>query len=608
MLNVGWSQHGALLAAAQGHVNARRLAQAEQVLRQALALNGRDTAALNMLGLVLLLTQRHEAAMDAFQRSIAAGATAEAYLNLIQVLLFTGRKPQSVAVAREAQAKFPHDVRVVCEAGRALERSAMHEEALGEYRRAYARWPNAGLLVHQYASLLFFQGELAQAMDVYRRAVAANPADTRLHSALLYTMHFVPGMRAGEVLAAHQEWAQRHAEALGRVRLAFPKPKEAQRRLRIGYVSPNLRNHSVGRFVAPLLTHHEHAAFEIFVYSDVHTPDDITRRMEGAADKFRRTFGMTDEQVAQQIRSDGVDILVDLAMHMPGNRLLVFARRPAPVQVTYLAYVSTTGLGTMDYRFSDALLDPADAADRYTERTVRLPSYWCYAAPAAAPAAVRVRGDDEQEAGELGEQVTFGCLNNFAKVSPGALETWAEILRAVPEGRLLLHCVEGGPRERVLLTLEQSGVARERVRFAGMVPLDEFLPLHQQIDVGLDPFPYGGGTTTCDALYMGVPVVTWYDPAADALAVGRGGASILTQVGLAELIARDREQYVQVAVALARDTQRRQALRAQLRERMHNSPLMDAAGFARSVEAAYREMWERYLRVLPAIPPPAPPA
>jgi len=265
--------------------------------------------------------------------------------------------------------------------------------------------------------------------------------------------------------------------------------------------------------------------------------------------------------------------------------LLVFARKPAPVQVTYLAYCGTTGLGAMDYRLTDPYLDPPGTdLGCYCEQSIRLPeTYWCYRPIAETP---EVSPLPRLEEGA----VTFGSLNNFCKVSPPALAAWSGLLQAVPGSRLVLHAHPGSHRDRVREIVAQEGVSPERVTFMQAVPLGEYYRAYQRIDVALDPFPYGGGTTTCDALWMGVPVVSL----AGQTGVGRGGLSILSNIGLPELVARDVDQYIRIAAELANDPARLAELRATLRDRMQSSPLMDAPRFARNVEAAYRQMWRRW--------------
>ena len=294
---------------------------------------------------------------------------------------------------------------------------------------------------------------------------------------------------------------------------------------------------------------------------------------------------LSDEQLADTIRHDRIDILVDLTMHMAKNRLLVFARKPAPVQVTYLAYCGTTGLGTMDYRLTDPYLDPLGRDERfYCERSVCLPeTYWCYRPTIETPP---VNALPALAAGH----VSFGSLNNFCKVTPPVLAAWGRLLQAVPDAKLLLHARAGSHRERVWGFLAGQGISAERVEFLDIKPLAEYFNVYQRIDVALDPFPYGGGTTTCDALWMGVPVVSL----AGQTAVGRGGLSILSNVGLTDLVADDAGQYIRIAADLANDLPRLSELRQTLRQRMQASPLMDAPRFARNIEAAYRQMWQRW--------------
>jgi predicted O-linked N-acetylglucosamine transferase (SPINDLY family) len=303
---------------------------------------------------------------------------------------------------------------------------------------------------------------------------------------------------------------------------------------------------------------------------------------------WRDVPGVSDDAVARLIRDDQIDILVDLTMHMADSRLLVFARRPAPVQVTYLAYCGTTGLSAIDYRLTDPFLDPPGQDDGgepvYSEESIRLPeTYWCYRPP------VEIESHGAPPAREAG-CVTFGCLNNFCKVTEPTLDAWAQILKRVSQSRLLMHARPGSHRDRVRDFFASRSIAAERLAFADKLPVAEYLRLYNQIDVALDPFPYGGGTTTCDALWMGVPVVSFAGPTA----VSRGGLGILSNLGLSELVAHRLEDYLEIACGLARDLPRLAGLRATLRDRMRHSPLMDAPRFARNVEAAYRKMWRRW--------------
>jgi predicted O-linked N-acetylglucosamine transferase (SPINDLY family) len=385
----------------------------------------------------------------------------------------------------------------------------------------------------------------------------------------------------------HEElgrWNRQHAEPLKKFIQPHANSRDADRRLRIGYVSADFRDHAVGRNVLPLLREHDHRQMEIFCYSNVVRADALTDQLRRYADAWRGIVGLSDSQAATLIRQDGIDILVDLALHTAKKGLTVFAHKPAPVQVTYLGYCSSTGMDAMDYRLSDPYLDPSDSdLSIYTEQTIRLPeTYWCYSVAGPTP-------EPSRPPAAAAGYVTFGCLNNFAKVSP-ALDLWAEILQSVPRSRLIVHSYPGAHLDAVRERFAGKGISPDRLEFPSRQPWPQYVRTYGRIDIALDPFPWGGGITTCDALWMGVPVVSLVG----RTAVGRGGASILSNVGVPELIARTPQQYVQIAKGLAEDLPRLAELRRTLRGRMQASPLMDAPRFARNVEAAYRQIWRAW--------------
>ena len=304
--------------------------------------------------------------------------------------------------------------------------------------------------------------------------------------------------------------------------------------------------------------------------------------MRAATDVWRPTLGLTDAEAAALVRQDRIDILIDLAMHTRHNRLLMFARKPAPVQATYLAYSGTTGLRAMDYRLTDPYLDPPGSDESlFSEKTLRLPhTFWCYQPPVHAPPVAPI---PSLAAGHI----TFGSLNQFAKVTRYALAAWREILMRVPHSRLILYAAEGAHRRHVKDQFAAAGVDPTRVEFLNRVSTAQYFAQYNRIDVALDTFPYPGGTTTCDALWMGVPVVAL----PGATPISRGGLSVLANVGLPELAVNSIESYIDTAVALAHSSQRLAELRASMRARMLASPLMNAPQFARDVEAAYQTMW-----------------
>jgi len=529
-----------------------RLDEAVTCYRRATELVPDHAAALSNLGYALLEQQQVAEAVNCCRRAVELQpALAEAHNNLGNALYVQGKL----------------------------------DEAAGCFRRALALRPDFAAALGNLAGLLKDQAQLDEALACHRCALTAAPDSAALHSNLIYALHFHAGTDAAALTAEQARWVQRHAEPFMRSIGPYTNDRRADRRLRIGYVSPDFRRHAVGLNLLPLLDHHDHQQTEIFCYDDTLCPDLVSRRLRDTADVWRRIVGHGDEQVAAQVRDDQIDILVDLALHTARNRLLVFARKPAPVQVSFAGYPGSTGLPTIDYRLTEPQLYPQECDDpSATNEAFRLPdTFWCYQ-PWAGEVAV-----NSLPAVEVG-QVTFGCLGNFGKVNAAVLALWARVLTQVEGSRLMLRAAEGSHRQWAQNLLAERGVAADRVQFVGGLPHRQYLEVYQHIDVGLDTFPYNGHTTSLDALWMGVPVVSLVGQTA----VGRAGLSQLTNLGLAELAVDTPERFVAVAAALAQDLPRLAELRATLRSRMQRSPLMDAARFARNVEAAYRIMWQRW--------------
>jgi predicted O-linked N-acetylglucosamine transferase (SPINDLY family) len=459
------------------------------------------------------------------------------------------------------------------------------DEAAACYQMAIALKPDFAEAYNNLGKVHEDRGQLEQAIACYRRAVALKPASARIHSNLVYALHFDPASSPESIYVEHRQWNEVHAKQFAAMRQAHSNDPSPDRPLRVGYVSADFYQHSVGRFLLPLLGAHDREQFKTFCYASQLQDDAYTERLRRHAVVWRNVFGLDDQQLADLIRSDRIDILVDLSMHMAGNRLLVFARKPAPVQVTYLAYCSTTGLDMIDYRLTARDLDPPGLNDRYySEQSVRLPeTYWCYDPGIVTPAVNALPAISRGK-------ITFGSLNSFCKVTPATLDLWSRLLIATAGSRLLLHCHPGSHRTWVREFLHERGIVPDRVTFADFVPLTQYFEQYGDIDIALDPFPYCGGTTTCDALWMGVPVISLVGHAA----VSRSGLALLSSVGLAELAAKTPEEYLRTAAQLAADVSRLKELRESLRQRMRNSPLMDAPRFARHVEAAYRMMWRRW--------------
>ncbi|MDX1656722.1 MAG: tetratricopeptide repeat protein, partial [Candidatus Competibacteraceae bacterium] len=368
------------------------------------------------------------------------------------------------------------------------------------------------------------------------------------------------------------------------------------RRLRVGYVSPDFRTHAARFFIEPVLQGHDRGAVEVYAYAEVSSPDEVTRRLQGQVDVWRQTAGLSDEALFERIRDDGIDVLVDLAGHTAGNRLLVFARRAAPVQVSWLGYGYTTGLEEMDYFLADEHFVPPDQAHLFSESIYRLGRVpFCYRPPAQAPEVgplpARRRG-----------QISFGCLSRPVRLNDGVIALWARLLKAVPDSRLVLNNRPFGDQETRELFIERfaaHGIGAERLELGYDSPP---WGVYNEIDIALDPFPHNGGTTTFEALWMGLPVVSL----AARASVGRFGATLLNGVGLGDWVAEDGEGYLARAVAAARDLEGLERLRGELRGRLRASPLLDEAGFVAALEGAYRQMWQSWChRTVPAVADPA---
>ncbi|MGD1278717.1 MAG: tetratricopeptide repeat protein [Tepidisphaeraceae bacterium] len=539
------------------------------------------------LGNALYEAGRCEEAIAAYRQAVALRPDyAEAHLNLGSALHKAGKVAEATEHLRRALALRPADATAAYNLGNNLRDQQRYDEAIAAFGQALAARPDHADAQNNLAGTLKDVGDLDGSLAAYDRTIALCPDSAALHSSRLYTLYFHPGYDAAAILAEHRAWNDRHAKPLAVQIRRHENDRSPDRRLRIGYVSADFRTHPVGLCFEPLLEQHDHRPFEIICFSNVPRADAVTARMQKHADQWLEIFGQSDQEVAELVRQKQIDILVDLSLHMAHNRMLVFARKPAPVQVTYLGYPGTTGLSTVDYRLGDSYIDPPGTEQFHSEKTIRLPrTYLCW----------RFNGG-EQAVGPLpalqNGYVTFGSLNNFAKVTPPVLETWGKLLSVVKDSRLILRCPQGQAADHVCRALGRYGVDPRRLDLVGHLSWEQYVSLYQYQDIGLDPFPYPGHTTSCDSMWMGVPVVTL----TGQTSVSRAGASLLHTIGLSELIAAEEQQYVEMARNLAEDLPRLMQLRATLRGRMQQSALMDAAGFARDVEAAYRQMWRQWCR------------
>jgi predicted O-linked N-acetylglucosamine transferase (SPINDLY family) len=439
---------------------------------------------------------------------------------------------------------------------------------------------------------LFARGETMRAIQCYVRALELQPVDPEAHAKLLFALAYGEGLNPSDILAEHRRWQKRNANFGLQQHANSPDPS---RRLSIGYVSADFRDHVIALFVEPFLSRHDHTRFEIFCYDNAPVRDEVTSRLKTCVDCWREIDRLDDDGVATLIRGDGIDVLVDLAGHTGGGRMGVFARKPAPVQISYLGYPMSTGLDCMDYRISDWICDPPGLTElHYTEAILRLPhSLWCYEPPPDIP--------DVSELPALTRGfVTFGSFNHPAKIADQVIALWSAVLAAIGDAKLLLAPVPPGEaRERLCGIFARHGIAVERLEFETRLATRDYQALRQRVDIALDPFPCNGASTTCETLWMGVPLVTLEG---DRF-VSRAGASLLTAVGLQQCVAKSAAEYVAIARRLATDRGQLVEIRATLRERMRASPLHDGAGLARNLEALYVHAWRQWcVRQVPASP------
>ncbi|MGD1277622.1 MAG: tetratricopeptide repeat protein [Tepidisphaeraceae bacterium] len=564
---------------------AGRRQEAAAALQQAIAVKPDYLEAYNNLGVVLRSLGQWDQSVQAYRRALELrGDLAEIHKNLASVLTDSGQIEQAVAEFRQALTLRPDWADAYAEMARALFIQGRWDQATAACQRAVDLQPGHPDAYCHLGNAHKNIGQLDHAIEAYRRALAAKPDYWQVHSNLVLLFHYSADYSAADLLQELREWDQRHAQPLKRFITPHGNDPDPDRRLKIGYVSPDFCLHIAGMTLLPLFRQHDHSAFEVFCYYNLLRQDPWTEKFRACADHWRDIAHESNESVAQMIREDGIDILVDLAVHSANNRLLLFARKPAPVQVTFGGYPGGTGLEAMDYRLTDPYLDPPGMTeDHYVEKLVRLAdSFWCY-----DPQVMEVaQGFEVGPPPALASgHVTFASLNIFCKVSDPMLKLWARVLEAVPRSRLMLLAPPGSSRQHVLEHIDPS-----RVDFTGRLPREQYLQAYRQIDIGLDTLPYNGHTTSLDALWMGVPVVTLVGQTA----VGRATWSQLSNLKLQELAAHRPEDFVRIAAELAGDLPRLREIRSGLRQRMLASPLTDARRFAHNIQIAYRQMWQSW--------------
>lgn len=567
-------------------------AGAEASYRAALAIQPTHIPSLIGLGNILARRGELQAAEELFRLSMSVDPTfTEAHIGLSLTLFDQDRLEAAEAVLGMAIKVKPDGAIPYSNLGTVLMRQHRLDDAVAAFRKALELSPGDATTYNGLASALNNSGRPAEAEIAFRKAIECDPTFAGAYSNLLAMLNFRPEARGEEIVELARSFDRQFClpyKASWPVHTNSRDPNRADpnRRLRIGYVSPDFRHHAVAYFLEPILAHHDKTQVEVFGYSGVKVPDEYTERFQRYADHWHSTRALNDEALARLIQEEQIDILVDLAGHTDGNRLHAFARRPAPVQMTYLGYPGTTGLSTMDFRVVDAHAAPEGIAEAdYTERLLRMPnSLWCYQPtpdmPELAPLPALQHG-----------YLTFGSFNNFNKMDPATMDLWAELLRAIPSARLMMVTVPPGEvRQRLTRQFGELGIDAARLEFHGKCGHSEFHRKFLEVDISLDPVNVNGATTTCESLWMGVPVITLVG----RRFLTRAGLSLLNAAGVGEFAAHSRADYIRIASELANDLPRLAVRRAGMRERLRASPLTDAAGFTRNLENLYREAWKRW--------------
>ena len=561
------------------------LARAEELLTQGTARSPACPATRYNLGNALFRQGKYLPAIASYREALARQPDfAMCDLQLGLALHNAGLRSEALAHYQAAVAAHPDNPALRINHGALLQSECDLDAAAEAFRHAVRLAPQDATPLNNLAVVMKEAGDIGEATRLLRRCVELKPSSLEIHSNLILTLHYDPTTTSADIASAHEAWNRLHATPAH----SHSNTPEPGRRLRLGFVSPDLRDHVVGRALLPSFRRFDPDRFELYCYGNT-VEDPVGAEFRARCHGWRELGTKTAAQLAETIAADGVDILIDLALHTSDNRLDVFALKPAPLQISWLGYPESSGVATMDYRLTDAWLEPPSGNQlaHPQEKAALLPECWtCYEPPTGYPEVNALPS-------AAGKPFTFGSFNNNCKINGAVLDAWAQLLLATPGSRLQLLAKQGGHRRRFADEFARRGVDAARILFADYLPASAdlsqgaLLARYHDIDVALDTFPYGGMTTTLDALWMGVPVVSLVGERN----LGRAGLSILNNVGLGELATKDVNAYVETAVRLAGDQVRLAALRASLRERMRSSPLLDAEGYTRKVEQAFRDMW-----------------
>ena len=578
--------YDAILMQAAPHVAAGRYPQALAILRRALDKNPANYQLLDKVVDLLCKTKQFDQANFLVERAIKLAPVDRKYMMLAG----------DIEMQRErfgAAAKFfwkayeidPTDIEPLRAGCIALYQDGKFEEAMGTARQLYNSRPGDLKAIALYSGFCDLAGDLNEMVRVLLQALDRAPSDAAVLSALLLPLTRLHGVDPKVVFQHHVRMGHLVSEMVPPDNRPHANVPDPERPLRIGYCSQDFRNRSAGHFIEPIIANHDKSMFHVTLYHNMISEDELTARLRSHAARYIDTHRIDDKKMVDFIRNDRIDILIDLSGHTGMGRIVPFALKPAPIQYTYMGYPNTTGLPTMDFRIVDAFTDPPGSDHLATEKLVRMEgSFLCYTPPPHA-------GDPAPAPSVKNGYVTFGSFNTHTKISNHVLDLWAKLLLAVPGSRLFLKSMAlamPATRERVFAYLVARGVDRSRIDLEGETKgKSEHMQMYARVDVGLDPWPYNGTTTTVEAMFMGVPVVTM----AGNSHVSRVGVSLLSNVGLPDFIASDEDDYLKKCAGIAADEPRRIELRSKLRQIVTGSVLCDHAGFTRRLEAHYRESW-----------------
>ena len=503
----------------------------------------------------------------------------------------TGASEKAIKSYQKAIKLKPDFIEALNNLGLVFKKNNQYQEAIQCFKKALYTHNESPTIWANLGNVYKESGQMALATDALEKAIAIDPSLTAVYSNLLLALNYNANIPPESIFQKHKQWEESYLKAHTKGDYAFTDRHAQQAKLNIGYISPDLHNHSVAYFVEPLLKEHDKKKYEIFAYYNNTKSDPTNKRLRSYVDHWQNVASLSDEQLADKVFEDKIDILVDLAGHSANNRLGVFARKPAPVQVSWLGYPNTSGLSAIDYRITDNIADPIGDSDKFNSETlIRLKDgFLCY------------RGRDdflipEKIPYDKNGYITFGSFNNYVKVTPEVIRAWSDILKAVPDSKLIIKSNQLSDKitkQSCQALFKKNGIALNRLTLLGFLPNPtDHMSYYSKVDIGLDPFPYNGTTTTFEALWMGVPSITF----SGNNHASRVGASILSRIDLHSYITHDLEGYIALAKTKANELDELRVLRATLRSKMKSSVLCDEKRFTQELESTFQSIWTKFCR------------